>query len=151
MYKHLLIAVDGSDESAKAMAQGFALAKALTAKATVVTATEPWTEAAYATLPTPSMISAYEKSTAGNAASILNNTKQNAEGVGVHCEVHHARDQHAPDAISSWQKRKNVILSLWDRMDAAASVGSSLATLPSKCSLSAKCWYSSATRLGGWL
>ena len=48
MYKHLLIAVDGSDESAKAMAQGFALAKALTAKATVVTATEPWTEAAYA-------------------------------------------------------------------------------------------------------
>ena len=106
MYKHLLIAVDGSDESAKAMAQGFALAKALTAKATVVTATEPWTEAAYATLPTPSMISAYEKSTAGNAASILNNAKQNAEGVGVHCEVHHARDQHAPDAIIKLAKEK---------------------------------------------
>jgi nucleotide-binding universal stress UspA family protein len=106
MYKHLLIAVDGSGESGKAMAQGFALAKALTAKATVVTATEPWTEAAYATLPTPSMISAYEKSTAGNAGSILNNAKQNAEGVGVHCEVHHAGDQHAPDAIIKLAKEK---------------------------------------------
>ena len=37
MYKHLLIAVDGSAESDKALSQGFALS----AKATVITATEP--------------------------------------------------------------------------------------------------------------
>jgi nucleotide-binding universal stress UspA family protein len=67
MYKHVLIAVDGSAESNKALCQGFALAKALSAKVTVMTATEPWTEAAYAALPTPSMIRAYEKSAAANA------------------------------------------------------------------------------------
>jgi|KBSMisStaDraftv2_1062788.scaffolds.fasta_scaffold361657_2 nucleotide-binding universal stress UspA family protein len=153
MYKHLLIAVDGSAESDKALSQGLALAKTLSAKATVLTASEPWTEAAYATLPTPSMISAYEKSAAGNAANILTNAKQSAEGVGVHCEVRHGKDQHAPDAIiklakdkTSWQKTRNVILSLWDRMDAAASGGSFLAAPPSKYSLSANCRYSSATR-----
>ena len=151
MYKHLLIAVDGSDESAKAMAQGFALAKALTAKATVVTATEPWTEAAYATLPTPSMISAYEKSTAGNAASILNNTKQNAEGVGVHCEVHDARDQHAPDAIIKLAKEKKCDLIVMGSHGRGSLGRILLGNTSSKCSLSAKCWYSSATRLGGWL
>jgi nucleotide-binding universal stress UspA family protein len=106
MYKHLLIAVDGSAESDKAMSQGFALAKTLSAKVTVITATEPWTEAAYATLPTPSLISAYEKSVAGNAARILNNAKQGAEGAGIHCEVCHARDQHAPDAIIKLAKEK---------------------------------------------
>jgi nucleotide-binding universal stress UspA family protein len=130
MYKYLLIAVDGSGESGKAMAA--ALAKALTTKATVVTATEPWIEAAYATLPTPpSMISAYEKSTAGNAASILNNAKQNAEGAGVHCEVHHASDQHAPDAIIKLAKEKKCELIVIGSHGRGSSVGSSLAALPS--------------------
>ena len=107
MYKHLLIAVDGSAESAKALSQGFALAKALSAKVTVMIATEPWTEAAYATLPTPSMIRAYEKSATGNAASILNNAKNSAEDLGVHCEARHVKDQHAPDAIIKLAKEKN--------------------------------------------
>lgn len=87
------------------------------------------------------MIRAYEKSAAGNVASILN--KQSAEGIGVHCEVRQSGISMRPMQSSSWQKKKNVILSWWDRMDAAASVGSSLAALPSKCSLSA----SAGTRL----
>jgi hypothetical protein len=53
--------VDGSAESNKAMWQGFALVKPLSAKTTVISATEPWTKAAYATRPTPSMIRAYER------------------------------------------------------------------------------------------
>jgi nucleotide-binding universal stress UspA family protein len=56
MYKHLLIATDGSESSAKALAHGLALAKSLAAQVTVVTVTEPWTEGTYAALPTPSMI-----------------------------------------------------------------------------------------------
>ena len=40
MYKHLLIATDGSDLARKAVEQGLALAKALSAKATAVTVTE---------------------------------------------------------------------------------------------------------------
>ena len=42
MYKHILIATDGSDLAAKAVATGLALAKQLGAKVTAVTATEPW-------------------------------------------------------------------------------------------------------------
>ena len=111
----------------------------------MITATEPWTEAAYATPPTPSMISTYEKSTAGNAANILNNAKQSAENVAPLTSV-----SMRPTQSSSWQKSKNAIMSLWDRMDAAALVGSFLAALPLKCSVSAKDPYSSATRLRGW-
>ena len=42
MYKHILIATDGSEPAAKAVTQGLALAKALGAKATAVTVSEPW-------------------------------------------------------------------------------------------------------------
>jgi nucleotide-binding universal stress UspA family protein len=99
MYKHLLIATDGSPASAKALAQGLALAKALAARVTVVTVTEPWTEAAYAVLPTPSLIKAYEKAAAGTAAAILEDVKQAADEMGTACQTCHIKDQHAPGGI----------------------------------------------------
>lgn len=43
MYKHILIATDGSELAKKAATTGLALAKELKAKVTAVTATEPWT------------------------------------------------------------------------------------------------------------
>ena len=43
MYKHILIATDGSELAGKAVTTGLALAKQLKAKVTAVTATEPWT------------------------------------------------------------------------------------------------------------
>ena len=42
MYKHLLVAIDGSELARNALEQGIALAKALNAKVTIVTVTEPW-------------------------------------------------------------------------------------------------------------
>ena len=71
MFQHLLIATDGSPDGEEALRQGLGLAKALSAKVTVATVTEPWTEAAFATLPTPSLVRIYEKAAAGNAAGIL--------------------------------------------------------------------------------
>ena len=44
MFKHALIATDGSELSTRALATGLSLAKALEAKATIVTVTEPRTE-----------------------------------------------------------------------------------------------------------
>jgi len=126
----------------------FALAKALAAKATVVTATEPWTEAADATPPTPSMNSTYEKSTAGDAANILNNAKQSAENVGIHCEVRNVRGSacaRRKHQAGKEQKCDHIVVG----SHAAASGGSFLAALPLKCSVSAKDPYSSATRLRG--
>jgi nucleotide-binding universal stress UspA family protein len=67
MYKHILIATDGSELAGKAVTTGLALAKQLSAKVTAVTATEPWTamvtgEAAFA-FP----VEEYEKGAAENA------------------------------------------------------------------------------------
>jgi nucleotide-binding universal stress UspA family protein len=42
MYKHILIATDGSELAGKAVTAGLALAKRLDVKVTVVTAIEPW-------------------------------------------------------------------------------------------------------------
>lgn len=44
MYKHILIATDGSELAGTGVDTGLALAKALQAPVTLVTASEPWTE-----------------------------------------------------------------------------------------------------------
>lgn len=41
MYRHILIATDGSERASKGVEQGFALARELQAKATVLTVSEP--------------------------------------------------------------------------------------------------------------
>jgi nucleotide-binding universal stress UspA family protein len=99
MFQHLLIAIDGSPDGEKALRQGLGLAKALSAKLTVATVTEPWTEAAYATLPTPSLVKIYETSAARNAADILDRAKKAAEQAGVECVTRHIKDQHAPQGV----------------------------------------------------
>ena len=45
MFKHVLIATDGSELADQAAAQGFELAKVLNAKVTVVTVTKSWAAA----------------------------------------------------------------------------------------------------------
>lgn len=99
MFQHLLIATDGSADGERALRQGLGLATALSAKVTVATVTEPWTEAVYATLPTPSLIKIYEKSAAGNAAVILDGAKKAADQAGVQCVTRQIKDQHAPQGI----------------------------------------------------
>ena len=99
MFKRLLIATDDSRESAQALTQGLALAKVLSANVIVATVTEPWTEAAYATVPTPTLLRTYEKVAAGNAAAILDLAKEAADQVGVTSVTKHIRDTHAPEGI----------------------------------------------------
>jgi nucleotide-binding universal stress UspA family protein len=99
MFKHLLIATDGSPEGEKALIHGLALAEGLSAKVTVVTVTEPWTEAAYSILPTPSLIRSYENAAAGNAAILLDHAKKAADQAGVQCATRHVKDEHASQGI----------------------------------------------------
>jgi nucleotide-binding universal stress UspA family protein len=99
MFQHLMIAIDGTAEGDKTLGHGLTLAKALSAKVTVATATEPWTEAAYATLPTPSLIRTYEQAAAGDAAVILDRAKKAADQAGVPCTIRHIKDEHAPEGI----------------------------------------------------
>jgi len=106
MYKHILIATDGSELSGKAVAQGLGLAKRLSAKVTAVTVTEPWTAAAYGTIPTPTLVNVYEKATAENAARILTSVSAAAKDLGVACTTLHVEGQYPAEGIVSTAKDK---------------------------------------------
>ena len=99
MYKHILLATDGSDLAKKGVDQGLALAKALGAKVTAVTVTEPMAamlvgEAAIA-LP----LDDYDKAASANASRILAGVSAAAGKVGVACDVLHVKDQYPAEGI----------------------------------------------------
>jgi nucleotide-binding universal stress UspA family protein len=96
VYKHILIATDGSDLAERAASQGFELARLLDAKVTAVTVTEPWTavvtgEAAFGFPPAD-----YEKGVTETAESILARAAEMAKAAGVQCATVHMKD-HFPD------------------------------------------------------
>ena len=106
MYKHILIATDGSELAAKAVTSGIELAKRLGAKLTAVTATEPWTTMMVAGDPGaafPTM--EYEQVSAENAANILAAVSSMAKTAGVACETVHVMNYPA-DAIIDTAKSK---------------------------------------------
>jgi nucleotide-binding universal stress UspA family protein len=110
MYKHILIATDGSELGAKAVDQGLDLAKQLGAKVTAITVTEPWTAAAYGTIPTPTLIKVYDKAAADNAARILASVSDVAKKKQVACDAPHVKD-HYPRTASSTPPRPGVATS----------------------------------------
>jgi nucleotide-binding universal stress UspA family protein len=99
VFQHLLLAIDGTELAEKALAYGFALAKQLKARVTIVTVTKPWPAAPYGTMPTPSLIDIYAKTSAENAANILSSATTTAEKAGVACATLHIKDQYPADGI----------------------------------------------------
>jgi nucleotide-binding universal stress UspA family protein len=65
MYKHILIATDGSELAQRAVTRGLTLAKALGAKVTAITVTDMFPTGPYSSIPTPSMIERYDEAEAG--------------------------------------------------------------------------------------
>jgi nucleotide-binding universal stress UspA family protein len=102
MFTHILIATDGSELADKAVTQGLALAKALNAKATAVTATEAWdalSMAAAAEANRPSPVASYEKHMAAVASRILQSVTEAAKKLDVPCATVHAKDHHPAEGI----------------------------------------------------
>jgi nucleotide-binding universal stress UspA family protein len=89
MYKHILIATDGSDLAGRAVTAGLALAKQLEAKVTVVTATEPWSAMTTGEPALVFPIEDYEKAAADNAQRILAGVREAAKVADVECETIH--------------------------------------------------------------
>jgi len=106
MYKHILIATDGSELAHKAVVQGFALAKALGAKVTVVTVTEPWTAVVPGEMGMAFPVDEYEKGASENAANILVAVKTEADTAGVAADTVHMADQYPADGIIATAKEK---------------------------------------------
>ena len=94
MYKHILIATDGSELAGKAVSAGLTLAKALGAKVTAVNATEPWTAMVTGEAALAFPIEEYEKSSAENAAKILTEVDGRRKEAGRH--LRHGSRQRLP-------------------------------------------------------
>ncbi|MGD9804961.1 MAG: universal stress protein [Hyphomicrobiaceae bacterium] len=106
MYKHILIATDGSELAHKAMVQGFALAKSLGSTVTVVTVTEPWTAVVPGEMGMAFPIEEFEKGASENAATILAAAKKEADAAGVTADTVHMADQYPADGIIGTAKEK---------------------------------------------
>jgi nucleotide-binding universal stress UspA family protein len=101
MYKHILIATDGSELAGRAVTAGLALAKALEARVTAMTATEPWSAMVMGEPALTFPIDDYEKAAAGNAERILEVASNMAKDAGVVCETVHVSDFPAEGIIAT--------------------------------------------------
>ncbi len=95
MYTQILLATDGSDIAATATAQAIDLAKALGAKMTAVTVSEPYEAVGF----TDSMgmvdPAEYKRRTAEYAREILAGVTETAKKAGIACDTIH-QDSHWP-------------------------------------------------------
>jgi nucleotide-binding universal stress UspA family protein len=100
MYKNILIAVDGSELSNKALTQGIELAKAIGAKVTVLNVTPRWsTVAAGGDVAVMFPPEAYEENIAEAAELLLSKSAATAESAGLSCDTVRASDAHPYKAI----------------------------------------------------
>ena len=99
MYKHILIATDGSELAEKAVKTGLSLAKALGARATAVTVTEPWTAFVTGEAIIAFPFDEYEKSAADRAAKILASVSSDAKQLDTACATVHIKEQYPAEGI----------------------------------------------------
>lgn len=112
MYKHILIATDGSDLAGKALAHGLSLAKALASQVTVVTVTEPWMNQVTGEAAIAFPFEDYEKAVATNAAEILSRASEAASKTGVTCTTIHVKERHPAEGIIETGKARSCDLIL---------------------------------------
>jgi nucleotide-binding universal stress UspA family protein len=99
VYKHILIATDGSELAGKAVAAGFDLARQCGAQVTVVTVTEPWTALVGGDAAFAFPIDEYEKTANESAARILYAASKLARNADITCATLHVKDKYPPEAI----------------------------------------------------
>jgi nucleotide-binding universal stress UspA family protein len=99
MYKHILIPTDGSELSEKAIDHGTKLAKALNAKITTVTVSEPFHIFAV----NPTMLTdtpeEYKRRIAAASAKYIKAAKDTAAAAGVTCDGVHVEHENPYEAI----------------------------------------------------
>ena len=107
MFKHLLIATDGSELAAKAVTAGLTLARELKARVAAVTASEPWSAMVSGDdLPFTFPIAEYEKASAEGAQRILAKVQEEAGRLGLDCETVYVTDFPAEAIIATAKARE---------------------------------------------
>jgi len=98
LYQHILIATDGSEISEKAVRQGLALAKAVGARATIITVSEPFPNF-QSEFTTGEVIKQHQSSQQKEAASYLASAMATADEIGITASTLHVADSHSAEAI----------------------------------------------------
>ena len=99
MYKHILIATDGSSVGDKAIDQGLEVAKRFGAKATIIKVTEMWSALDVAGRDAMSKIETYESAAREAVREILSKAEAKAKAAGVPCTIRHIPDRVPADGI----------------------------------------------------
>jgi nucleotide-binding universal stress UspA family protein len=107
MYKHILIATDGSELAGKAVAAGLELAKEFKAKVTAINVTEPWTALVGGEMGVGFPYQDYDKGAADSAAQILAGVSDKAKAAGVECATLHIPDRFPAEAIVDCAKEQH--------------------------------------------
>jgi nucleotide-binding universal stress UspA family protein len=111
MYANILLSTDGSDVARKGIEHGIALAKALNARVTIITVTEPL-PAYYGSLHAPGWIPSQPELDAFNAAcreradKILDEACAMAKQIGIFAERLHVPNAHPAAAIIETAKSR---------------------------------------------
>ena len=111
MYANILLSTDGSDVARKGVEHGIALAKALNAKVTVITVTEPLPVDyggghAGGWIPSPEEFDRYDAACKERAGKVLDEAQALAKNIGVSAERVHVPNAHPATAIIETAKSR---------------------------------------------
>ena len=110
MYANILLSTDGSDVARKGVEHGIALAKALNAKATVITVTEPlpvdYGSAQAGWIPTQREFDSFDAACKERAGRVLDEAHAMAEQIGISVELLHVPNAHPATAIIETAKSR---------------------------------------------
>lgn len=109
MYKHILIATDGSQLAQKAVAHGLTLAKSVGARASFLTATMMWSAmemTGHAQHGELHPVDDFEAESSKWARKVLAACKEEADKVGVESEIIHVSDANPDKAIVETAKTR---------------------------------------------
>jgi nucleotide-binding universal stress UspA family protein len=111
MYANIFMSTDGSEIARKGVKHGVALAKALNAKATVITVTEPLpvdygSGLASGWIPSQEEVDHFDAACKENAAKVLDEARVMAEQIGISAELLHAPNAHPATAIIETAKSR---------------------------------------------
>ena len=111
MYSNILLSTDGSEVARKGVEHGLALAKALNAKATVITVTESLpidygSGHASGWIPTKAEVESFDAACKERAGKVMDEVRAMAEQIGISVELVHVPNAHPATAIIATAKSR---------------------------------------------
>jgi nucleotide-binding universal stress UspA family protein len=111
MHANILLSTDGSDVAKRGVKHGIALAKALNAKVTVITVTEPQpvdygSGHASGWIPTQEEIDSFDAACKEHAGKVLDEVRAMADQMGISAELLHVPDAYPATAIIETAKSR---------------------------------------------